>query len=70
MNNSSLPPRPVRPIVIPVEDPLTHKPPYYFCSSPGCPCHDDPELTAILQAMIDAREVTPARALQIYWNMP
>ena len=50
------------------DDDLLHLPPYYFCNQPGCPCHNDPTLAAVLQAMIDAEEVTPARALAIYWN--
>jgi hypothetical protein len=70
MNDTSLPPRPLKPIVIPVEDEseMTHQPPYYFCSKPDCPCHQDPELTSILHAMLDADEVTPEQALGIFWN--
>jgi hypothetical protein len=62
---------PPPPIVIPYEndDELTHLPPYFFCRVASCPCHVDKELTSILQAMIDAKEISPARALQIYWDM-
>lgn len=68
MNSTMIP---KKPIVIEYErnDELEHLPPYYFCNAPSCPCHVDEELTTMLAAMVDAREITPARALQIYWNM-
>lgn len=73
MNNTSLPPRPIRPIIVLIEDEaqIIHRPPFYFCSDTSCYlCHKDPDLIGALQALIDIGEVTPEQALVIYWNLP
>lgn len=49
-------------------DELEHVPPFYFCRFPDCECHNDPELQAALRAAIDAGTLTPAQALNVYWN--
>ncbi len=58
------------PIPIPYEncDELIHLPPFYFCSAPDCPCHNDPELTAELQRRVQSGEIDGAQALNLYWN--
>lgn len=40
MNSTILPPRPVRPIIVPVEDPIIHTDEHPWCSDPTCPCHN------------------------------
>ena len=69
MNTTSLPPRPIKPIVLFREEAeITHRPPYYFCNDASCPCHNDPQLNRFLERGIMSGEVTPRQAISIYWN--
>jgi hypothetical protein len=64
-DSSILPPRPVRPIVVLVEE-IIHVAPYFYCQDSTCPCKTDPVLIAVLIAMLDANEVTWEEAIDIY----
>jgi hypothetical protein len=70
MNNTSLPPRPIVPIVVPVEDEPTHVAPWWLCQVPTCPCHNDPELVGALLREFDRGKLNGSEVLRAYWHMP
>ena len=53
------------PIVIPMEDPLVHTDDSPFCSDETCPCHESPELLAILAQQVEGGLLTPEEATNI-----
>ncbi len=67
MNGTSVPQQPIT-IMYENCDQAEHQAPHYFCSNASCPCHDDPELTAALQARVTSGELSAADALNVYWN--
>lgn len=50
------------PIVIPMEDPLTHTQEYPFCRDATCPDKNDPELLAEVTQFVQDGLLTPGEA--------
>lgn len=61
---------PSSPIVILMEDDLLHTPLTPFCSDPTCPCHESPDLVAMVAEAVQGGLLTPAEATRLVVGQP